>query len=379
MDDKLSLIIPIYNVEPYLYQCLDSVINQTYRNLEIILIDDGSPDNCGVICDEYAERDERVKVIHKKNGGLSAARNDGLDIATGDWIAFIDSDDWCDADYFEEMMQAAEFRSCDIIWSGGYYEEHTGRMRIHRTLEEAFVTDEKQEIVELTAKSILCGPPWDKLFRRKLIQESHLRYDTSFKANEDVWFNFIAHSVAHKIGGINRIGYHFRINPISITHGYNPEKPKYCYHTIECFRAYAELRGMDRKILEAIRGRSIIQIIASLNCCYFHPAHVESYKVIAKEINQMKKWTYYDEAIFSKGKNGLKGKIVLFKYVLRLPWIWPVYLLYCANQQYKKVLPTAVPVVQNAENTRGGVTANHKYSLGSFRFAYASCSLAVAM
>ena len=101
--DLISVIVPVYNVEKYLRKCVDSIVAQTYTNLEIILVDDGSPDNCGKICDEYAEKDSRIKVIHQKNGGLSAARNAGLDIATGDYIGFVDSDDYIDKNYFECM------------------------------------------------------------------------------------------------------------------------------------------------------------------------------------------------------------------------------------------------------------------------------------
>ncbi|OUQ56652.1 hypothetical protein B5E58_10530, partial [Tyzzerella sp. An114] len=93
---KISVIVPIYNVEKYLNRCVDSIINQTYKNLEIILVDDGSPDNCGKICDEYAKKDNRIKVVHKENGGVSSARNVGLNIATGDYIGFVDGDDWID-------------------------------------------------------------------------------------------------------------------------------------------------------------------------------------------------------------------------------------------------------------------------------------------
>ena len=101
----ISVIVPVYKVEPYLRQCVDSILNQTYANLEVILVDDGSPDRCGAICDEYAAQDSRVRVIHKSNGGQSTARNMALDVCTGDYIAFVDSDDWLEAKAYEEMMR----------------------------------------------------------------------------------------------------------------------------------------------------------------------------------------------------------------------------------------------------------------------------------
>ena len=127
MGEKISVIIPVYKVEPYLRQCLDSVVGQTYNNLEIIIIDDGSPDNCGVICDEYAAKDDRIIVIHKENGGLSAARNDGLELATGEWVAFVDSDDWCELDYYEQLLRAKGDRMPDIFWAGGFTYEAGSR------------------------------------------------------------------------------------------------------------------------------------------------------------------------------------------------------------------------------------------------------------
>lgn len=101
--ELITIIIPIYNVEKYIHKCIDSIINQTYKNLEIILVDDGSPDNCGKICDEYAKKDRRIKVIHKENGGISDARNFALDIFKGEYVAFLDSDDYVSTDYIEYM------------------------------------------------------------------------------------------------------------------------------------------------------------------------------------------------------------------------------------------------------------------------------------
>lgn len=120
MEHLISVIVPIYNVEKYLGKCVDSVINQTYENLEIILVDDGSLDNCPQICDEYANLDSRIKVIHKKNGGLSDARNAGMNIATGDYISFIDSDDYISDDFIETLYttmitENSDIAECDIV------------------------------------------------------------------------------------------------------------------------------------------------------------------------------------------------------------------------------------------------------------------------
>ena len=113
MQPQISVIVPVYKVEAYLPQCLDSIAGQTYRDLEIIVIDDGSPDNCGTICDEYAARDQRFRVIHKKNAGLSAAWNDGIRAATGEWISFVDSDDWIKpADFIRRMGKDGMSEEC---------------------------------------------------------------------------------------------------------------------------------------------------------------------------------------------------------------------------------------------------------------------------
>ena len=112
----LSVIIPVYNVEKYLHQCIDSVLRQTYNDYEVILVDDGTPDNSGKICDEYAKKDIRITVIHKTNGGISSARNAGLDIATGDYIMFVDSDDYlCDDNCFQKLFNKINENKYDFV------------------------------------------------------------------------------------------------------------------------------------------------------------------------------------------------------------------------------------------------------------------------
>ena len=117
MDKLISIIVPVYNVEKYVAECIESIIKQTYQNLEILLIDDGSTDNSGKICDKYAEKDKRIKIIHKENGGVSSARNLGLDLAQGEYIAFIDSDDFVSNKYIESLYSAIEHKDAEIVLS----------------------------------------------------------------------------------------------------------------------------------------------------------------------------------------------------------------------------------------------------------------------
>lgn len=119
-EDLISIIVPVYKVENYLSKCLDSMICQTYKNIEIILVDDGSPDNSGKICDDYAKKDSRIKVIHKENGGLSDARNAGLKIATGKYIGFVDSDDYISVEMYEKLYNQAKKEDADIACCNYY-------------------------------------------------------------------------------------------------------------------------------------------------------------------------------------------------------------------------------------------------------------------
>ena len=120
MSDLVSIIVPIYGVEEYLSKCIDSIINQTYKNLEIILVDDGSPDKCPDICDAFEKKDERIKVIHKKNGGLSDARNAGIDTAHGDYIVFVDSDDWIENTMVEHLLFACKKYNVEMATCARY-------------------------------------------------------------------------------------------------------------------------------------------------------------------------------------------------------------------------------------------------------------------
>ena len=136
---KVSIIVPVYKVEKYLRKCIDSIINQTLKDIEIILVDDGSPDNCGKICDEYAAKDTRIKVIHKENGGLSSARNAGMEVAEGEYIGFVDSDDWIESDMYMTLWQKAKDINADLV-NSDYFRNND---RIKTNIQKNIVYDKK--------------------------------------------------------------------------------------------------------------------------------------------------------------------------------------------------------------------------------------------
>lgn len=335
--DKVSVIVPIYKVEKYLRQCLDSIVNQTYRNLEIILVDDGSPDNCGSICDEYAKKDNRIIVIHKNNGGLCAARNDGIQRATGDWIAFVDSDDWCELDYYEKMLKAAQGLNVDLVISGGFIKDYPYGREIVHTFEDSFQYTDTDNIQRLMKDIIHLGMPWDKLYSRMFILKNKIAFDVTCKAFEDFYFNFQAFDKSAFVIGEPIVCYHYRQAATSIANGFNPEKPKINYDFVSRLISYVNERGLDDAMAPTVSAVAILAILVAMVCYYFHPANSKSWRVIAGEIKEMKTWPYYHEAIYSPYREYLTKKQVILKYVLRLPWVWPIKLLYAGKSFWQHI------------------------------------------
>lgn len=329
MKQKLSVIIPVYNVEPYLRKCLDSIVNQTYRDLEIVLIDDGSPDNCGEICDEYAARDDRIVVIHKKNGGLSAARNDGIRRATGEWITFVDSDDWCELDYYERMIEKQVETDTDIICASGHYMEispyrtekrfcFSEAFSFHTTEEQHVLMDRVLAIKRMVLKgNSPFGYTWDKLYRRKFLIKEHLEFDESLRVCEDSLFNYQAMSKADKVIGMIYTGYHYRVNMASITKSYDPNRPEKDYQYVTLLCKYAEHYDIDKDMKKVLEAHVIGCIASSMKMYYFHPQNTLPYTVIKKELKEMTDWPLYHEMLWSREDKYLTPKRVVLKYLLR--------------------------------------------------------------
>lgn len=171
----ISVIVPVYKVERYLPKCVESILNQTYRNLEVILVDDGSPDGCGAICDGFAEQDSRVRVIHKKNGGLSDARNAGLEIAQGEFIAFADSDDWLEPEAYEALLGLSQKYNAKMVCGGRFDEDDAqGTCTVGLCPEKEEFVEGKELVRRIFRWDHLDSAAWDKLYARELFQE--IRY-----------------------------------------------------------------------------------------------------------------------------------------------------------------------------------------------------------
>lgn len=209
----ISVIVPIYKVEKLLPRCVDSLLNQTWKQLEIILVDDGSPDGCGAICDAYAQKDSRVKVIHKLNGGLSSARNAGIDVARGEYLGFVDSDDWVDPDGYEKLYRLAEKYQAPMVCAGRYDAEESGE-------EVPGLCPPREEVLtgQETASRIfrwdhMDMAAWDKLYHRDLFRDIRYplgmiwedlptTYRIALKAERVVMADFAFYHYFHRAGSI---------------------------------------------------------------------------------------------------------------------------------------------------------------------------------
>lgn len=247
---SISVIVPVYKVENFLHRCVDSILAQTFQDFELILVDDGSPDRCGAICDGYAKQEARVHVIHQDNGGLSAARNAGIDWAfsnsSSQWLAFVDSDDWVHPDYLRILYETAEYTQCKISACGFF-----------RTAGEPFPVEQDSSVSCMDADDYYCGKlhegvtavAWNKLYHKSLFET--LRYPIG-KLHEDEFTTYRALYSAEKVGVTPRQLYAYYQNPNGIMRSeWNPRR----MHVLEAFEqqiAFGQETGRERLLHKAV-------------------------------------------------------------------------------------------------------------------------------
>jgi len=286
---KVSIIVPIYKVEKYLIRCLDSIINQTLKELEIILVDDGSPDACPSICNEYSNKDKRIKIIHKKNEGLGFARNSGLEIAVGEYIAFVDSDDFVSITMYEKLYNLAVLNKLDAIYCGFNLIRKSGEIKSFNQVEDFKVFDGRFEVDPFLFEMIGSNPSYHSdmrylmssclsLYSNKIISKYNIKFHSEREfISEDLLFNMDFLINVKRIGLASDIFYNYCYNGESLTKTYNvnrfkEQKKLYCeierkmkiHYDYNLFK-----NNLDRLKISHLRG-SIFQEIKNISLKNFH-------------------------------------------------------------------------------------------------------------
>ena len=275
----ISIIVPIYNVEKYLERCMNSLLNQTIKDIEIIMVDDGSPDNCPQMCDEYAKKDNRVKVIHKQNAGLGLARNSGLEVATGEYVAFVDSDDYVDVSMYKKLYEMASERNTDAVFCG-FRKEFSPNRFIECKECKDYIEYANNQIDDLILDFVAAPPHskaeyvhdmsvWHSIYKRSIIEENKIKFISEREyASEDIPFQIDFLKCCKKVAFIPDIFYVYCYNGGSLTKSFKTEKfekIQALYHLLKERTVDIDKDSLRAKRLFIGYVRAMIRLIVSLD------------------------------------------------------------------------------------------------------------------
>lgn len=285
-----SVIVPVYNVEKYLKECVDSVLAQTFEDFELILVDDGSKDNSGAICDEYAQKDSRVKVIHKENGGQSTARNMGIKASSGQYAIFIDSDDiFCDADFFQDLKNKIIEKTDIVVFRYcKYYEDgRTDDCGINLSyLDSSNKVDFLRELVRRDAFFCSC---WSKCTRMSILKDNNIEFDTSLSCEDMDWYYNVV-SKAENFEVIDKPYVYYRQRENSVTSSFNKKSITDYIYTVEKWSN--EFKNIENASEREIMLSSLAKLYCNLIISYSR--HTKELKDCKKEIFAFKWLLSYD-------------------------------------------------------------------------------------
>lgn len=343
---EISVIIPIYKVqEKYLRRCIESLEKQTFQDIEIILVDDGSPDFSGEICDEYASEDKRIHVIHCKNQGVSVARNTGIDYASGKYIMFVDADDWVEEDLCEKVFLEAEKRNIEVLVFG--YNQ------VGKDWEKEFQVVEKNEKIILDKKvrlelqlrilrytkeygSVNLCTPWGKLYKSDLIKENKVYFQAGLKRGEDMLFNLAVLECAKSILFYSFLGYHYRINELSESQTYTPQILEISSEIIGYIKEFGEKNNKEKIFFEGIFAYSIESLYEQMYMYFFNVHNLASRKNKIKEFSEQIKREPYCSVAKKVSINRLSKKNAILKICLQLHQAQLFGILYCLKEERRE-------------------------------------------
>jgi len=351
MQPWITIVIPVYNVEKYIKQCLDSIVvdnAQVLEQIEVIIVDDGSPDLSGQIADEYALKHPCIRVIHKVNEGVAKARNTALKEALGEWIYFVDSDDWLEAGALKSMCERShEMKDVDmILWDAWQNGEKQSRAWEHWDEETVWDTAENLQSIQagvlyypiLDKKTkVSLAAPWDKLYRRDFLQRNHLRFREQLKVLDDMVFNYEVMGCAKRVSYCKERIYHYRYVPNSITNSYKPDRIQQDSKVWDFLWENMKALSKDSEILcQAFYCRVIKSFSICCRLCFFHPNNLKSQKDKEEYLREVLTMEPYETAFRKVDYCKVEWKLKIVIIFARLRWVKGIYLLHLLNNVWLK-------------------------------------------
>lgn len=310
---KISVVVPIYNAEQYLEQCVDSIIHQSLKDIEIILVNDGSTDGSRLICEHYLLKDNRVRLIEQNNQGQSNARNQGIKYASGEWFIGVDADDWCDFDYLETLLRAAESEvdidvvvaNCKRITNNSNNIEN---IEYRTAFDKEILSSKKEDIIKMQANTLAArvnacalpvnfkalrsiATPWDKIYRMDIIKKNNLKYQTGLGSREDIIFALNFFHFVKKIKYIHNYGYNYRVVPDSASHGFRHDILQGDQNALKEMHKYIDRIPLEETkwkntICQGVFVATIRFLIDELGRWYFNNQNSLPYKERLKELSR---------------------------------------------------------------------------------------------
>lgn len=346
----VSVIIPIYNAEKYIERCVDSILQQTVNNIEVICVDDGSKDASAKICEAIAQKDSRLKVIRQQNGGSSKARNRGLQEARGEWISFVDADDWIAPDMLEQLLNGAISKEIDIVICNHYQVHESGKQRISPSFGENQIWDRTRIDIEL--RKFLCkgvkeyrpyvriGAPWARIYRRNVIIGNNILFPENVARTEDGIFNMYTFENSRMIAYVDMPLYFYRVLEGSISHKMYPRIVKNTEEDFKEVQKFADrYKQMDEMFLKGVDARICTWFYKYLDCLYFQPTRLKKVGFLKtrEEILALLKEPLYREAYNKVDVSLLNYEQRVFVQMIKWHWIGGLYLMVSVRKGIKQI------------------------------------------
>lgn len=319
---KISFVVPVYNSSKYLERCIDSILGQTENDFELVLVDDGSIDGSDKICLEYSKRDNRVKFSHQENAGVSVARNKGIKMATSNWIAFVDSDDWVEKDYVKHLLPY--LGDNDIIFFKYKIHRNDSVKKLELKNDNVLLgEDEFRKILLDTIDtginnrekvvSNIRGQIWSKVYNRDFLLKNEIWFDEKLRRSQDVMFNIMAYNSAKKGIVVEQCLYNYRIENGSLCHSYNENQKKHLLLFLDSVEeyVYSSIEGDMEKVLNK---RRVLLFSSIVLIDFTHPNNRKKYSQRKKEYMELRNSERFHDVIESEKlcEFGLKKGIIVW-------------------------------------------------------------------